>query len=39
MIHSILIIAGELRWKKTLTFVSLVVGLSAVAGLGFGATA
>jgi len=35
----ILVIACELRWKKTLTFVGLVVGLSAIAGLGFGATA
>lgn len=36
---SILIIAGELGWKKTLTYVGLVVGLSTIAGLGFGAMA
>ena len=34
---SILVIAGELGWKKTLTYVGLVVGLSTLAGLGFGA--
>jgi len=36
---SILVIAGELGWKKTLTYVSLVVCLSTVAGLAFGAIA
>jgi uncharacterized membrane protein YraQ (UPF0718 family) len=36
---SILVIAGELGWKKTLTYVGLVVGLSTLAGLGFGAIA
>jgi uncharacterized membrane protein YraQ (UPF0718 family) len=34
---SILVIAGELGWKKTLTYVGLVVGLSTVAGMIFGA--
>jgi uncharacterized protein len=34
---SILVIAGELGWKKTLTYVGLVVGLSTLAGLAFGA--
>jgi uncharacterized protein len=34
---SILVINGELGWKKTLTYVSLVVVLSTLAGLGFGA--
>jgi uncharacterized protein len=33
---SILVIAGELGWKKTLTYSGLVVGLSTLAGLGFG---
>jgi hypothetical protein len=33
----ILVIAGELGWKKTLTYVGLVVGLSTVAGMIFGA--
>lgn len=33
---SILVISGELGWKKTLTYVSLVVILSTVAGLIFG---
>jgi len=36
---SILVIAGELGWKKTLTYVGLVVGLSTLAGLGFGVIA
>jgi uncharacterized protein len=36
---SILVIAGELGWKKTLTYIGLVVGLSTLAGLGFGAIA
>jgi len=36
---SILVIAGELGWKKTLTYVGLVVVLSTVAGIGFGALA
>jgi uncharacterized membrane protein YraQ (UPF0718 family) len=34
---SILVINGELGWKKTLTYVSLVIALSTLAGLGFGA--
>lgn len=34
---SILVIAGELGWKKTLVYVALVVGLSTAAGLAFGA--
>ncbi len=34
---SILVIAGELGWKKTLVYVGLVVGLSALAGIGYGA--
>jgi uncharacterized protein len=34
---SILVIGGELGWKKTATYVGLVVGLSTLAGLGFGA--
>lgn len=34
---SILVIAGELGWKKTSTYVALVVGLSTLAGLAFGA--
>ncbi len=34
---SILVIAGELGWKKTLTYSGLVVGLSTLAGLAFGA--
>lgn len=33
---SILVISGELGWKKTLTYVALVVLLSTVAGLAFG---
>lgn len=36
---SIFVIAGELGWKKTLTYVGLVVGLSTLAGLAFGAVA
>jgi uncharacterized membrane protein YraQ (UPF0718 family) len=36
---SILVIAGELGWKKTLTYVGLVVVLSTAAGLLFGAMA
>jgi len=36
---SILVIAGELGWKKTLTYVGLVVVLSTFAGLAFGAIA
>ena len=36
---SILVIAGELGWKKTLTYVGLVVALSTLAGLAFGAAA
>lgn len=34
---SILVIAGELGWKKTLTYVGLVVGFSTIAGMIFGA--
>jgi uncharacterized membrane protein YraQ (UPF0718 family) len=34
---SILVISGELGWKKTFTYVALVVLLSALAGYGFGA--
>lgn len=33
---SILVIAGELGWKKTLTYTGLVVGLSTLAGFVFG---
>jgi hypothetical protein len=33
---SILVISGELGWKKTLVYVALVVSLSTIAGLGFG---
>ncbi|HUW68731.1 MAG TPA: permease [bacterium] len=33
---SILVIAGELGWKKTLTYTGLVVALSTLAGLAFG---
>ena len=36
---SILVIGGELGWKKTLTYVTLVVILSTVAGMAFGAWA
>ena len=36
---SILVIAGELGWKKTLTYVGLVVVLSTAAGMLFGAFA
>jgi len=36
---SILVIAGELGWRKTLTYTGLVVALSTVAGLAFGAVA
>ncbi|MBL8965715.1 MAG: permease, partial [Spirochaetaceae bacterium] len=36
---SILVISGELGWRKTLVYVGLVVGLSTLAGLGFGALA
>jgi uncharacterized membrane protein YraQ (UPF0718 family) len=34
---SILVIAGELGWKKTGTYIFLVVGLSTIAGLLYGA--
>lgn len=34
---SILVIAGELGWKKTMTYTGLVVSLSTLAGLAFGA--
>jgi hypothetical protein len=34
---SMLVIGGELGWKKTSTYVILVVVLSTIAGLGFGA--
>ncbi len=33
---SILVIAGELGWKKTLTYTGLVVVLSTLAGIAFG---
>ncbi|HCM29017.1 MAG TPA: hypothetical protein DIC34_21190 [Treponema sp.] len=33
---SMLVIGGELGWKKTTVYVSLVVGLSTLAGLAFG---
>ncbi len=36
---SILVIGGELGWKKTATYVALVVALSTVAGMAFGAWA
>jgi uncharacterized membrane protein YraQ (UPF0718 family) len=36
---SILVIAGELGWPKTLTYVGLVVGLSTGVGMLFGAIA
>lgn len=36
---SIFVIAGELGWKKTLVYVGLVVALSTLAGLAFGALA
>jgi hypothetical protein len=36
---SILVISGELGWKKTLTYVGLVVSLSTLAGFAFGAIA
>jgi len=36
---SILVIGGELGWKKTATYVTLVVALSTVAGMAFGAWA
>jgi uncharacterized membrane protein YraQ (UPF0718 family) len=34
---SILVIAGELGWRKALTYTGLVVALSTLAGLAFGA--
>jgi len=36
---SILVIAGEIGWKKTLTYVGLVVAMSTFAGVLFGALA
>jgi hypothetical protein len=36
---SILVISGELGWKKTLTYVGLVVVLSTIVGTAFGAVA
>ncbi len=36
---SILVIAGELGWKKTLTYVGLVVVMSTIAGMVFGGLA
>jgi uncharacterized membrane protein YraQ (UPF0718 family) len=36
---SILVINGELGWKKTAVYVGLVVGLSTLAGLAFGMVA
>jgi uncharacterized membrane protein YraQ (UPF0718 family) len=35
---SILVISGELGWKKTLVYIGLVVVLSTVAGMGYGAS-
>jgi uncharacterized membrane protein YraQ (UPF0718 family) len=34
---SILVIAGELGWKKALVYIGLVVALSTAAGIGYGA--
>ena len=34
---SILVITGELGWKKTSTYIALVVVMSMIAGLVFGA--
>jgi uncharacterized membrane protein YraQ (UPF0718 family) len=34
---SMLVIAGELGWKKTLVYIGLVVALSTAAGMGYGA--
>lgn len=34
---SMLVISGELGWKKTLVYIGLVVVLSTVAGIGYGA--
>jgi hypothetical protein len=34
---SVLVIGGELGWKKTGTYVGLVVTLSTLAGMAFGA--
>jgi len=36
---SILVIAGELGWKKTIVYTGLVVALSTLAGMAFGAVA
>lgn len=36
---SILVISGELGWRKTLTYTGLVVVLSTLAGMAFGAVA
>ena len=36
---SMLVIGGELGWKKTVVYVALVVGLSTLAGLAFGLVA
>ncbi len=36
---SILVINGELGWKKTIVYVGLVVGLSTIAGIAFGLVA
>lgn len=36
---SMLVISGELGWKKTLTYVGLVVVLSTIAGMAFGSLA
>ncbi|HOV64521.1 MAG TPA: permease, partial [Spirochaetia bacterium] len=33
---SILVIAGELGWTKTLVYVGLVISLSTIAGFAFG---
>lgn len=34
---SMLVISGELGWKKTLVYIGLVVALSTTAGIGYGA--
>ena len=36
---SMMVIGGELGWKKTLTYIALVVSLSTIAGMIFGAAA
>jgi len=34
---SLLVIGGELGWKKTLTYATLVVIMSTLVGMGYGA--